>query len=69
MEDSDTWPHQTEVAKGAMSKTITMKYQAMFDQGAPEGWPGPGHVGDGFTKDDTQWAWWKYWHELMTSEK
>ena len=69
MEDSDTWPHQTEVAKGAMAKTITLKYQAKFEQGAPEGWPGPGHVGDGFTKDDTQWAWWKAWHELMTSDK
>ena len=22
----------------------------------------------GFTKDDTQWRWWQYWHELMTAE-
>ncbi len=66
-DDSDTWPHQTNAAKGAMGKDITLKYQALFEQGAPAGWPGPGHVGDGFTKDDTQWAWWKYWYELMSA--
>lgn len=67
-DDSDTWPHQTIVAKGAMSKHITLKYQAMFETGKPEGWPGPGHVGSGFTKDDTNWSFWTYWHELMTAE-
>ena len=66
-DDSDTWPHQTNAAKGAVSRDLTLKYQALFEQGAPEGWPGPGHVGDGFTKDDTQWAWWKYWYELMSA--
>ena len=66
-DDSDTWPHQTIVAKGAMSRNITMKYQAKFETGAPEGWPGPGHIGSGFTKDDTNWSFWTYWHELMTS--
>ncbi|RQH04895.1 aromatic ring-hydroxylating dioxygenase subunit alpha [Paraburkholderia dinghuensis] len=65
-DDSDTWPHQTIVAKGAMSRNITLKYQARFETGAPEGWPGPGHVGSGFTKDDTNWSFWTYWHELMT---
>lgn len=65
-DDSDTWPHQTIVAKGAMSRNITLKYQARFEAGAPEGWPGPGHVGSGFTKDDTNWSFWTYWHELMT---
>ena len=67
-DDSDTWPHQTIAAKGAVSKHITLKYQAMYETGKPEGWPGPGDVGDGFTKDDTQWRWWQYWHELMTAE-
>jgi phenylpropionate dioxygenase-like ring-hydroxylating dioxygenase large terminal subunit len=67
-DDSDTWPHQTIAAKGAVSRDITMKYQALFEGGRPEGWPGPGHVGEGFTKDDTQWQWWIYWHELMTAK-
>jgi phenylpropionate dioxygenase-like ring-hydroxylating dioxygenase large terminal subunit len=67
-DDSDTWPHQTIAAKGAVSRDITMKYQALFEGGRPEGWPRPGHVGEGFTKDDTQWQWWIYWHELMTAK-
>ena len=65
-DDSDTWPHQTIVSKGAMSRHITMKYQAKYETGKPDGWPGPGHVGSGFTKDDTNWSFWQYWHELMT---
>ena len=67
-DDSDTWPHQTIVSKGAMSKNITLKYQAKYETGKPDGWPGPGHVGSGFTKDDTNWSFWQYGHELMTRE-
>lgn len=68
-DDSDTWPHQTIVSKGAMGKNITLKYQAKYETGKPEGWPGPGHVGSGFTKDDTNWSFWQYWYDLMTVEK
>jgi phenylpropionate dioxygenase-like ring-hydroxylating dioxygenase large terminal subunit len=64
-DDSDTWPHMTLAAKGAVSQHITMKYQAMYETGAPAGWPGPGIINEGFTKDDTQWHWWLYWNELM----
>lgn len=67
-DDSDTWPHMTLAAKGAMGRHQTMKYQACFETGAPEGWPGPGIVNEGFTKDDTQWHWWMYWRDLMTAE-
>lgn len=67
-DDSDTWPHMTLSAKGAQGKKMTLKYQAIYETGKPEGWPGPGIVNEGFTKDDTQWHWWLYWHELMTSE-
>jgi len=67
-DDSDTWPHMTLAAKGAMSEDITLKYQALYEDDAkPADWPGPGYVGEGFTKDDTQWQWWKYWHALMTA--
>ena len=68
-DDSDTWPHMTVSAKGAQGKKQTLKYQAMFETGAPAGWPGPGIVNEGFTKDDTQWHWWLYWHELMTAKQ
>jgi len=64
-DDSDTWPHITLAAKGAMGRKQTLKYQAVYETGKPEGWPGPGIVNEGFTKDDTQWHWWLYWHELM----
>jgi phenylpropionate dioxygenase-like ring-hydroxylating dioxygenase large terminal subunit len=65
-DDSDTWPHMTLAAKGAMGRKMTMKYQAVYEKGAPEGWPGPGIVNEGFTKDDTQWHWWLHWRELMS---
>ncbi|MBS3912327.1 MAG: aromatic ring-hydroxylating dioxygenase subunit alpha [Hydrogenophaga sp.] len=64
-DDSDTWPHMTLAAKGAQGKKATLKYQAVYETGAPEGWPGPGIVNEGFTKDDTQWHWWMYWRQLM----
>lgn len=67
-DDSDTWPHMTLSAKGAMGRKMTLKYQACYETGAPAGWPGPGIVNEGFTKDDTQWHWWMYWRELMTAE-
>ena len=52
-------------AKGAQGKKMTLKYQAVYETGAPKGWPGPGIVNEGFTKDDTQWHWWLYWRQLM----
>ena len=64
-DDSDTWPHMTLAAKGAQGKKATLKYQAIYETGAPKGWPGPGIVNEGFTKDDTQWHWWLYWRQLM----
>jgi hypothetical protein len=63
-DDSDTWPHMTTAAKGARGRKSTLKYQAVYATGAPDGWPGPGIVNEGFT-DDTQWHWWLHWHELM----
>ncbi|MDH1254379.1 MULTISPECIES: aromatic ring-hydroxylating dioxygenase subunit alpha [Comamonas] len=64
-DDSDTWPHMTLASKGAQGKKMTLKYQAVYETGAPKGWPGPGIVNEGFTKDDTQWHWWLYWRQLM----
>ncbi len=67
-DDSDTWPHMTLAAKGARGRRSTLKYQAVYETGAPAGWPGPGIVNEGFTKDDTQWHWWLYWNELMNAQ-
>lgn len=67
-DDSDTWPHMTLAAKGARGRRMTLKYQAVYETGKPEGWPGPGIVNEGFTKDDTQWHWWLHWRELMSAD-
>lgn len=64
-DDSDTWPHMTLSAKGAQGRKMTLKYQAVYETGKPAGWPGPGIINEGFTKDDTQWHWWLYWRDLM----
>ena len=52
-----------------MGSRGTLKYQAITGEHTkPADWPGPGHVYDGFTKDDTQWNWWLYYRELMTAD-
>jgi nitrite reductase/ring-hydroxylating ferredoxin subunit len=66
-DDSDTWPHMTQMAKGPQGRTMTMKYQAMCSEPPPANWPGPGLIYSGFTKDDTQWNWWLRYRELMTA--
>lgn len=64
-DDSDTWPHMTEAARGVIGRTETMKYQAVLGENRPEGWPDKAKVYYGFTKDDAQWNWWLQYHELM----
>lgn len=66
-DDSDTWPHMTQMAKGPQGRKMTMKYQAVCTEPPPPTWPGPALVYNGFTKDDTQWNWWLRWRELMTA--
>jgi len=67
-DDSDTWPHMSRNARGAIGRTQTLKYGALLGQKKPADWPAGGYVYDGFTKDDTQWNWWLYYRELMTAE-
>ncbi len=58
-DDTETWSLMTQASKGFMGAHGTMKYQAITGEHTkPADWPGPGHVYDGFTKDDTQWNWW-----------
>jgi len=65
-DDADTWPQIMRNSRGHMSKTITLKYQALHGHERPEGWVGGGDLYPGFTKDDTQWAWWMAYYDLMT---
>lgn len=64
-DDADTWPHMSRNAKGVMGRQQTLKYQAITGHNKPEGWPGGGHVYNGFTKDDTQWNWWLAYRRQM----
>lgn len=66
-DDADTWPQMYLNAKTAQGRKSTLKYQALLGVNKPEGWPGGGFVYDGFTKDDTQWNWWMYYRELMST--
>jgi len=65
-DDADTWPAIMRNSRGAVSKTMTLKYQALTGHQKPDGWPGGGLIYPGFTKDDTQWNWWLAYYRLMT---
>ncbi|MBK7283807.1 MAG: hypothetical protein IPI83_04895 [Sphingomonadales bacterium] len=67
-DDSDTWPHMTESAKGVIGRTETLKYQAILGENRPVDWPDKAKVYEGFGKDDAQWEWWLAYHRLMTNE-
>lgn len=67
-DDSDTWPHMTEAARGSWGRTETLKYQAIGGVNRPEGWPDKANVYAGLSKDDAQWHWWLQYHELMVNK-
>ena len=64
-DDADTWPQIMRNSRGSVSKTMTLKYQALHGHERPEGWYGEGLLYPGFTKDDTQWNWWLAYYDLM----
>jgi len=64
-DDADTWPQIMRNARGAVSKHMTLKYQALTGHNKPDDWYGDGLVYPGFTKDDTQWNWWMAYYNLM----
>ncbi len=66
-DDSDTWPHMTESARGVIGRTETLKYQAILGENRPADWPDKAKVYEGFGKDDAQWEWWLAYHKLMTA--
>ncbi|RZF63442.1 aromatic ring-hydroxylating dioxygenase subunit alpha [Sphingomonas populi] len=67
-DDTETWSVITQSSKGVMGSRGTLKYQAITGEHTkPADWPGPGHVYDGFTKDDTQWNWWVAYKNALAS--
>ncbi len=67
-DDSDTWPHMSESARGVIGRTETLKYQAILGENRPVDWPNKAKVYEGFGKDDAQWEWWLAYHRMMTNE-
>ena len=67
-DDSDTWPHMSESARGVIGRTETLKYQAILGENRPADWPNKAKVYEGFGKDDAQWEWWLAYHRMMTNE-
>jgi len=65
-EDSETWRSITNAARAPRTRHATMKYLAVAEPVTPEGWPGPGTVYDGFSRDETQWHGWLHYYDLMT---
>jgi nitrite reductase/ring-hydroxylating ferredoxin subunit len=67
-DDGEVWPAQTRGSRGYIARQSTMKYWALAGDHPPDGWPGSGHVHLPFSKDDSQWAWWTRYFELMTGK-
>jgi hypothetical protein len=67
-DDSDTWPHMSESARGVIGRTETLKYQAILGETRPDDWPDKAKVYSGFSKDDAQWNWWLAYRDLMLAE-
>jgi nitrite reductase/ring-hydroxylating ferredoxin subunit len=66
--DYDAWPSIQRVSGGAIGQTQTLKYNTFSGPSTPEGWPGPGTVYAGFSRDDNQWNFWLRWLEYLTTE-
>lgn len=65
VDDTDTWPQQTQAARGILGGNSKLRYQAITGESKPANWRGPGLVYAGFPKDDTQWNWWLRYTEFM----
>lgn len=56
-----------KTAEGHVGSELRMKYNSLLGVRKPDGWPGPGLVYAGFSKDDNQWWFWLRWYDMMTS--
>lgn len=57
--------------RGVVAGEGMMKYPARSPVGPnpPKGWPGPGEVYAGMSRDETQWHFWLRYFELMTADE
>src|SRR3546814_8445571 len=64
-DDAEAWQGIQRVAQGPVGRRLTAKYQAQLGIVHPDDFEGGGDVYAGFSRDDTQWAWWKRYAEVM----
>jgi len=69
MDDGEAWPSQTRSARGGMGRRQKLRYQTFHGHNPPPGWPGPGQVHTGITRDDGQWGWWQRYFRYLLGEE
>lgn len=68
-DDGACWESMQRGASGVLGRKITAKYNATSQPNKPDHWPGPGEGFAGFSKDDTQWCFWRKWYEMITADE
>jgi nitrite reductase/ring-hydroxylating ferredoxin subunit len=69
-DDWAAWQSMQRAATREIGRTATAKYNGMPEHpNKPEGWPGPGHVYAGLTRDESQWQFWLHWFAMMTADE
>jgi nitrite reductase/ring-hydroxylating ferredoxin subunit len=69
VDDVESWPSIQRAAEGVVAEEQAMRYNAISGVNKPDGWPGPGDVYAGISKDDNQWNFWLRWFDLMTVDE
>jgi nitrite reductase/ring-hydroxylating ferredoxin subunit len=68
-DDYVAWESIQRSARGYVAQErIGLTYNALLGENRPDGWPGPGLVHRGFSKDDNQWHFWLRWYDMMTAD-
>jgi len=65
-DDADAVASMQHGTTGVVAQERTMKYNAILGENRPKGWPGPGTVYAGYSKDDTNWDFWLRWFEMLS---
>jgi phenylpropionate dioxygenase-like ring-hydroxylating dioxygenase large terminal subunit len=67
--DADAYESIQRAANRGHTRHQTMKYNAELEPNRPDHWPDHGDVRVGFSRDDSQWAWWVKYFDVMTEEE
>jgi hypothetical protein len=65
-DDAEAWRGVQRSCAGPMGRKVTGKYGSILGVRRPDGFEGGGDVFGGTARDDTQWAWWSRYFDVMT---